>query len=102
MLNFNRLIVNDAEKKWIEYITKEFQNKTGEFIVRELMKSWKSWDNYALSVIFLSLFRSFYPVNNNKYIPYGDILIDTIFSVPLDRDECIDTAEKLKMFINTL
>ena len=102
MLNFNRLTINDAEKKWIEYITKEFQNKTGEFIVRELMKSWKSWDNYALCVIFLSLFRSFYPVNNNKYIPYGDILMDTIFSVPLDRDESIDTAEKLKVFMNTL
>ena len=102
VLNFNRSTIDIAVKKWIEYITKEFQNKTGEFIVRELMKSWKSWDNYSLCVIFFSLFRSFFPVNNKKYIPYLNLITDTILSVPLDRDECTDTATKLNIFMNTL
>jgi hypothetical protein len=102
VLNFNRDTINNAEKKWIEYITKEFQNKTGEFIVRELMKSWKSWDNYSLCVIFFSLFRSFFSVNDKKYNSYLNLLIDAILSVPLDRDESIDTSTKLNVFMNTL
>ena len=99
ILNFNRSTITNAEKKWIEYITKEFQNKTGEYIVRELMKSWKSWDNYSLCVIFFSLFRSFFSINDKKYIPYLNILVDTILSIPLDRDECINTTTKLNAFI---
>ena len=99
ILNFNHSTITNAEKKWIEYITKEFQNKTGEYIVRELMKSWKSWDNYALCVIFFSLFRSFFSINDKKYIPYLNILVDTILSIPLDRDECINTTTKLNAFI---
>ena len=99
ILNFNRSTIDIAEKKWIEYITKEFQNKTGEFIVRELMKSWKSWDNYSLCVIFFSLFRSFF---SKKYSSYLNLLIDTILSVPLDRDDCTNTTTKLNVFINTL
>ena len=102
VLNFNRATIDIAEKKWIEYITKEFQNKTGEFIVRELMKSWKSWDNYSLCVIFFSLFRSFFSVNDKKYNSYLNLLIDAILSVPLDRDESIDTSTKLNIFMNTL
>jgi len=102
VLNFNRATIDNAEKKWIEYITKEFQNKTGEFIVRELMKSWKSWDNYSLCVIFFSLFRSFFSVNDKKYNSYLNLLIDAILSVPLDRDECMDTTTKLNIFMNTL
>ena len=99
ILNFNRSILDNVEKKWIEYITKEFQNNTGEYIVRELMKSWKSWDNYSLCVIFFSLFRSFFPMNDKKYIPYMNMLTDTILSIPLDRDECINTTTKLNAFI---
>ena len=102
VLNFNRATIDIAEKKWIEYITKEFQNKTGECIVRELMKSWKSWDNYSLCVIFFSLFRSFLSVNDKKYNSYLNLLIDAILSVPLDRDESIDTSTKLNIFMNTL
>lgn len=51
--------ISKAKKDWISFIKKELHKKTGEYIVRFLMKSWKTWDNYALSVIYLSLFSSF-------------------------------------------
>ena len=93
--------VKKARDKWIEYISNAFQNKTGEYIVRDLMKSWKSWDNYALCVIYFFLYRSFL-TNQKTFLPYQQILLDNIFATPLERETCIDTTTKINSFMDTI
>ena len=100
--NYVILEINSKEKikmaktKWIDFIKKEFNKKTGEYIVRFLMKSWDTWDNYSLSVIFLSLSRSFLLKDKD----YQDILIENILSTPLERDIALDTTTKIYNYLS--
>jgi len=98
----NKVIVEKAKEEWIKFVKKEFQDKTGEYIVRFLMKSWKTWDNYSLCVIYFSLFRSFFSdkKKQKKFMPYQQLLIDNIIALPLNRDESIDTTTKLNILID--
>ena len=95
----NKTILEKSKNNWINFVEKELQNKTGEFIVRFLMKSWKTWDNYSLSVIYFFLFRSFFSTNEKSFFPFQDILINNILSTPFDRDEPITTTTKINIFI---
>jgi hypothetical protein len=97
----NKNDVKKAKDKWIDFISKEYHNKTGEFIVRDLMKSWKSWDNYSLCVIYFFLYRSFLS-NQKTFLPYQRILLDNIFATPFERETCIDTTTKIIHFIDTI
>ena len=92
-------VVNDAKKKWENFIKKELDQKTGEYIVRFLMKSWDTWDNYSLCVIYFSMANSFFP---KEHLIYQQILIDTILATPLERDICASTTLKLNNYIQTL
>jgi hypothetical protein len=96
----NKTILEQSKKNWIQFVEKELQNKTGEFIVRFLMKSWKTWDNYSLSVIYFFLFRSF--ISKNTFIPFYDLLINNILSTPFDRDDCILSTTKFNIFIENI
>jgi hypothetical protein len=96
LTKINKKDVLKAKSKWIDFISNELHNKTGEYIVQFLMKSWKSWDNYSLCVIYFFLSHSFFP-NNHK--DYQTILIDNILAIPLNRDESINTATKINDYI---
>jgi serine/threonine protein kinase len=92
-------IVNESKKKWEDFIKKEFNEKTGEYIVRFLMKSWDTWDNYSICVLYFSLARSFFP---KAHMNYQQIMIDNILATPLERDICDSTTLKIKDYIQTL
>jgi serine/threonine protein kinase len=96
---YSKEMILSSKTKWMNFFKKEFNQKTGEYIVRFLMKSWDTWDNYSLCVIFLSLSRSFFPKNHKKY---QQLLIETILATPLERDTAINTTTKLNTFIQTL
>jgi hypothetical protein len=71
----SKKLINASKKKWITFINTEFQKKTGEYIVRFLMKSWDTWDNYSLCVIYLSLFNSLFSnPDKQKYKLYQQLL----------------------------
>ena len=91
--------INESKKKWEDFIKKEFHEKTGEYIVRFLMKSWDTWDNYSICVIYFSFARSFFP---KAHMNYQQIMIDNILATPLERDICASTTLKIKAYIQTL
>ena len=96
-------LINASKKKWITFINTEFQKKTGEYIVRFLMKSCETWDNYSLCVIYLSLIRSlFSEKDKQKHKDYRQILITNILSTPLERDNTSDTTTKINEYIQSL
>jgi len=96
-------LINAAKKKWIMFINTELQKKTGEYIVRFLMKSWDTWDNYSLCVIYLSLSNSlFTDQDKQKHKLYQQFLFTNILSTPLERDIPKDTSAKINAYIQSL
>jgi len=50
--------VEISKQKWKKYISTQFKNKTGKFIVEALMQSWDRWDLFALSFMYLSFLQN--------------------------------------------
>jgi hypothetical protein len=50
--------VEISKQKWHKYISTQFKNKTGKFIVETLMQSWDRWDLFALSFMYLSFLQN--------------------------------------------
>jgi hypothetical protein len=98
----DKSLLEKSRKNWIAFIEKELHNKTGEYIVRFLMKSWKTWDNYSLSVIYFFLYPSFFSTKEKKFLPFYDLLINNILSTPFDRDDSIISTAKFNIFIENL
>lgn len=99
----SKKLLNASKKKWITFINTEFQKKTGEYIVRFLMKSWDTWDNYSLCVIYLSLSNSLFSnPDKQKHKLYQQLLITNILSTPLERDIPRDTTTKINAYIQSL
>ena len=99
----SKKLINASKKKWITFINTEFQKKTGEYIVRFLMKSWDTWDNYSLCVIYLSLSNSLFSnTDKQKHKLYQQLLITNILSTPLERDIPRDTTTKINAYIQSL
>lgn len=47
-----------SKQTWQKYISTQFKNKTGKFIVETLMQSWDRWDLFALSFMYLSFLQN--------------------------------------------
>ena len=73
--------VEISKQKWKKYITTQYKNKTGKFIVEALMQSWERWDLFALSFIYLSFLQNLC-VDCLEH--YQDFLVKYILAFPLD------------------
>lgn len=74
--------VEISKQKWITYIKKTFQNKTGRFIVENLKQNWETWDLFSISYMYLSFLQNLcmYCLKD-----YQDFLVDYILDLPFER-----------------
>jgi hypothetical protein len=72
-----------------------YTNKTFDENLTEALKYWKTWDNYALSMVYLDLLKNT-SVKDNKFISYFmKLLVDNISLDPSKRNQ---TNKSLDLF----
>jgi hypothetical protein len=85
----------------VSYFAK-YANKTFTLNMEEALKYWKTWDNYALSMVFLDILKNTFNKTDNKFISYFmKLLVDNICLDPSKRslpnislfEEMIQTLE---------
>jgi len=98
----------DFEKKYEELCFKQllyYKNKSKSLnkIIKELLKSYNTWDNYALSILFLNFFKYFKDekgyTNNAFIIFFTELLLKNIHPNPNKRLEIIKTWQIFTEFI---
>jgi hypothetical protein len=101
------------EIEYTNYFSKYTNQKWGD-LVNTLIKCYKSWDNYALSIIYLYIIRktlSHIPINQTSYETqkqiqrkellkrYAEILKETITSTPERRYSPEKTKQQLHALV---
>lgn len=95
---FNKIL----KKKLKEYLIEEsinfyyhYVNKTSEYIINDLIKYKFTWDNYALSIMYLSIF-------NDNAIELYNLLITNIYSNPNKRYDLDETEIEINKIIRNM
>ena len=86
---------------WKRFITENCTGQKGSKIVELLAQSWKSWDNYSLSVIYLFILESSNTLpseqNHSKCIQeYYNVLVSCILSIPSKRENSLKMKNKIE------
>lgn len=86
------LFQNACEREINKYVGKPRTN-----VISDLMKFYKTWDNYSISIIFLKLFEYIFPngyYNNTLLINFSELLLLNINPDPNKRLTIDDTIKK--------
>ncbi len=91
-----RSLYEDSCKKEIS----QFIGKSRNIVINQLLKFYKTWDNYSISIIFIKLFEYIFPdgfYKNDLLINFSQLLLLNISPNPLKR---LSLDETLKQFNN--
>lgn len=96
---------NDKYYTYMKEYYYRFAGMDGKDVIRELLNSTHTWDNYSLSIIYLKLLTSIYPdgYDENDFISrFSQILLFNLHPDPNKRYSISKTREKLKaILLNT-
>lgn len=90
---FGPSIVNNLKEKGLSYF-KKYVNKPLDFIIQDIVQYWHTWDNYALSILYLQLLIGIHKKikKNNKFIIFFmKLLVKNISIDPNSRLSLEDT-----------
>ena len=90
---------NIYKKECIKYLTK-YINKSIPYIKRNIIKNWKTWDIYSLSIIFIKLYK-LHNYQDNSFI---ELLFQSIHPNPdkrLNYNEILKTIDEIKKYNKT-
>lgn len=96
--NFGTQVVNEFKNKGLDYF-KKYVNISAEFIIRDILEHWKTWDNYAFSILYLQLLIGIHKKikKNNKFIiVFMKLLVKNISSDPRERLSIEDTLVRFE------
>ena len=101
--NLNKLTSSFLIKSYKDKITKILNlynkkdlNEIPDYIINS---SWKTWDNYALNIMFFRFFRVINVIgfsNNNFYQELVKLFNDNISPIPSERNSIKDTKKKFQ------
>jgi len=77
----------------------KFVDKSREIVIEQLIKFYKTWDNYSLSIIYLKLFEYIFPdgyYKNTMLISLSQLLLININPNPTKRLSIEDTLKKFQ------
>ena len=101
---FGKTIVSDYEDGALEYFSK-YVNKSANYIVADIFYHYDTWDNYALSIVFLRILIGLHKTIGKQHkfiILFMKLLVGNIHFNPLKRLSIRDTTNKLEGIIDTI
>ena len=101
---FGETIVNDFIKDAMHYFTK-YINQNYEYIIADILTYSNTWDNYALSIVFLRILIYLHKCmkKQNKFIIlFMKLLVSNISLSPLNRLSFDKTTNKFETIIDNL
>lgn len=110
--NFGKEFVSSYSSEAKDYF-KKYSNKKYECIIKDILDYSNTWDNYALSVMFLriligihkytsSIITDINKKNNKFIILFMKLLVGNINSVPFKRLSIQDTTNKFKILLDNI
>jgi hypothetical protein len=93
---FGTTIVNQFKNDGLAYF-KKYTNKSYEYILQDILQYYYTWDNYALSILYLQMLIGLHKKiqKNNKFIIiFMRLLVDNINVNPQKRLNLQDTIDK--------
>lgn len=91
---FNKNDINKLINKSIEFYSK-YIGKSRNIIIQDLLKYSGTWDNYSLSILFLTMI-------DKKQLKFYKILLKNIDSNPKNRYTLDKTLEEFNIFLSEL
>ena len=102
---FGNTFVSSCKQEAIDYF-KKYVNWSYDDIIKDILQFYKSWDNYALSIMYLSLLIDLYKKigkNKNKFIIlFMKLLVCNIHLNPLKRQTIQTTLSKFNSILDGL
>jgi serine/threonine protein kinase len=99
--NFGQNVVNNLKKNGITYFEK-YVNKSYEYIIEDILQYRHTWDNYALSLVFLKIYIDIHKtikVSNKFIIFFMKLLLENISIEPTSRLSIEDTTNKFQKIL---
>lgn len=102
--NFGDAIIKEYINDAIKYFNK-YVNKSYEFIITDILQYSYTWDNYALSIMFLRILIGIHntiEIKNKFIIFFMKLLVTNIHPNPLKRLSINDTTNKFEHIIESI
>jgi len=101
---FGETIVSSYKEEALNYFNK-YVNQPYEFILNDMLQYYNTWDNYALSILFLRILIGIHKslnVNNKFIILFMKLLVSNIHLNPLKRVSVGETTNKFESILNNV
>jgi hypothetical protein len=101
---FGDSVVSSYKQEALEYF-KKYVNQTYDYILKDILKHSNTWDNYALSIMFLRILIGIHRSigKQNKFIiMFMKLLVSNIHLNPLKRLSIGSTTNKFNSILDSL
>jgi hypothetical protein len=101
---FGETIVSLYKEDALNYCNK-YVNQSYEYILNDILQYYNTWDNYALSILFLRILIGIHKtikVNNKFIILFMKLLVSNIHLNPLKRNSIGETTNKFETILNNI
>jgi hypothetical protein len=97
-------LVSSYKEEALNYF-KKYVNQSYEYILNDILQFYGTWDNYALSIMFLEILISIHKslkMNNKFIIHFMKLLVGNIHLNPLKRDSVSCCTNKFQNILDSL
>jgi hypothetical protein len=97
-------LVSSYKEEALNYF-KKYVNQSYEYILNDILQFYGTWDNYALSIMFLEILVNIHKslkINNKFIIHFMKLLVGNIHLNPLKRDSVSCCTNKFQNILDNL
>jgi hypothetical protein len=101
---FGDTIVSSYKLEALEYF-KKYVNQSYEYILKDILQHYSTWDNYSLSIMFLRILIGIHRsigIKNKFIILFMKLLVSNIHLNPLKRQTLELTSKNFELLIDSL
>jgi hypothetical protein len=101
---FNKNVVSSFKKEGLQYFNK-YINKPYNYILNDIMKYSSTWDNYALSILFLRIIIGIHKtikITNKFIILFMKLLVNNIHLDPVQRYSVNTTIQQFNNILDNI
>lgn len=101
---FGQELVSSYKEEALQYF-KKYVNQSYDYILSDILQYYSTWDNYALSILFLRIFIGIHRsigIQNKFIILFMKLLVGNIHFNPLNRLSVSSTTNKFDAIMSSL